>query len=59
MNLPTDADISIKTKGGKYQGYVRQTGEDYLVIMSSEKSIRGPGRQWISRKLLKDQNWQY
>jgi len=55
VNLPVYTDISVKTKGGKYQGYVEQTGEDYLLIMSSEKSMMGRGRQLISRKLTKDQ----
>ena len=55
VNLPIHADISVRTKSGKYQGYAQQTGENYLVILSSEKSMIGHGRQWVSRKLTKDQ----
>jgi hypothetical protein len=55
LHLPMDADISVKTKGRKYQGYIQHADDNYLVIMSSEKSMFGPGRRWIPRKLAKDQ----
>ena len=53
VNLPVDTDISVKTKRGKYEGYVRETDDDYLVIVSSGRF--SDGRRWVSRKFTKDE----
>ena len=53
MNLPVDTDVSIKTKLGKYQGFVQQVESDSLDLLSSEAAH--PGRRWIFRQLMKDQ----